>query len=408
MDKKNIKPFKQENLLKSNFFIGMKYKSKPLEDKIVFLSMLAIQKNEFEEKEDGLYVKLSASEIKKSLNIKSGHFYTNLKSAAAALTATNYGYVDDNSEQFVFITIINKAEYKDGELILRFPKELKNELVGVRRKFTSLPKESVMSLNKSYTYPLYQLLKSQCYYPATYNGPKENVFAVEIGLSELKLDMGVVNSNLKSVRDVLSFSKGSPTDYDKAVDKSPEQLYRRWGDFNKRCLKPAIEEINEKTDIYVEYTKITSGYGGKVKGVDFTVWLNEAEKQYIDNKKRVVLDEDETIQIKMDDSDKFMFHVNVMNLFADYAKLPYEDIVSISEEAEYNMEKINQAKKALQASNSVIDNITGWIISAIRDSYSINQIKQNKTNFNSFSEREDLSEKDILELNGNIFEETEE
>jgi len=43
------------------------------------------------------------------------------------------------------------------------------------------------------------------------------------------------------------------------VDNKP--TYKVWGEFSKKILKPAIKEINEKTDIVVDFEKIKGSYG---------------------------------------------------------------------------------------------------------------------------------------------------
>ena len=71
------------------------------------------------------------------------------------MTGNNYGIVDDENHKFVFITLINKAEYSDGVFTIRFANELKGNLININRNFTMLP-DLVLKFKKPYSFPLYQ------------------------------------------------------------------------------------------------------------------------------------------------------------------------------------------------------------------------------------------------------------
>ena len=47
--------------------------------------------------------------------------------------------------------------------------------------------------------------------------------------------------------------------------------YKRFRDFSQRVFYPAVEEINDKTDIFVDFKFKKSGRGGKVEAVIFEV-----------------------------------------------------------------------------------------------------------------------------------------
>ncbi len=387
MSKREIKPFKQENLMKSNFFIGNKYKASIYENKITYIAMLKIQNKEYEEKADGIYVSMTASELKEQLQSNSGSFYGTLKTVANEMTGNNFGIADDEHERFEFITLINKASYSDGEFEVRFANDLKQNLVNIKKNFTNLPAEVVLNFKNKYSFPLYQFLKSQCYYPASYRGARDNVFAVSIGVSELKLDMGVVNSQIDVVKKVLANGKGTRADYDKAVAVSPEKMFEKWGDFDRRALKPAIKEINEKSDIYVEYKKKTAGKGGKIRDVEFTVWLNGAEKTNYENDP-VGLEEGEIVS-KLSDEDKFVKTLEIAEVLKQVdLLLNYAEIVSIAEEAIYNVDTVKKACLVYKNAKNV-DNAVGFIISAIKKGYEPSKSSNKTTNkFNNFEERE--------------------
>ena len=393
---KKIVPFKQENLMKSNYFIGNKYKASLNENKITYIAMLKIQNKDYEEQDDGIYVSLTASELREQLKNTSGSFYSSLKSVANEMTGNNMGIADDENERFEFITLINKATYENGILTIRFANDLKSNLINIKKNFTNLPAEVVLKFKNKYSFPLYQLLKSQCYYPASYKGARDNVFAVTIGLSELKLDMGVVNSQIDVVKKILLNGKGTRADYDKAIEASPEKMFDRWADFDRRALKPAVKEINEKSDIYVEYKKKVAGRGGKTRDVDFTVWLDKDKKDLeVDT---VSLEEGE-IKSNLSDADKFARTLEIAEILRKYnIELSYLDIVSIAEAGVYNIENIETACKVLKNTSSSVDNEVGFLITAIKKGFEPSEKRKNK--FNNFESRDyNMSELEELLLN---------
>ncbi len=364
-----VVPFRSEILAKSNKFIGTKYKASVLENQITYLAMLKIQEKKYHEEDGDIVVLLKASEIKDAVGNTSGSFYEALKRVADDMTANNMGLIDDENERFAFISLVSMAVYDKGDFKIYFPKRLKSNLIDIRREFTYLPKNVVMKFKKPCSFPLYQLLKSICYYPSWFNGRRDNVFLYEIGLSELKLDMGVVNSNLPDVRRILNNGQGTEDDYDRAVAKSPDKMYNVWNKFNKQCLEPTIEEINEKSDIYVKYRAKTRGKGGKTYAVEFTVYLNGAEK----NSEEVVpvaLDNEGDIQPQITDENKFVIALSVGNLLSEL-NLNYADIKAICEAAKYDKADIEKAYEVFKKSKTPKDNIVGWFVSAIHNKYEI-------------------------------------
>lgn len=397
-----IRPYRQGNLLKNNYFIGAKYRASNMENQITYMAMMSIQNNNFDEQADGIYVSLKANEIRNFTGYQGGSFYERLKTVADCMTGNNMGIVDDELHQFDFITLINRASYSDGVFTIRFANELRDKLVSVKKNFTILPQEIVRQLRKPYSFPLYQLLKSQCYYPASYKGERKNYFGFSIGLSELKLDMGVINSNEAMVRAVLNKGRGTLVDYDKAVSKAVEQIYKSWGEFDRGCLRPTVEEINKVTDIYVKYDKILGGHGGKVHAVDFRVWLNGAEKEMgVAPAVPVKLSNDGgSMDAHISDEQKFVLALEAGDKIREAGfKLDYTDTLTICEAANFDLEAICNAVEVTRAYNEhhPLTNVTGMILTAIRKSWRQNGCvaaegksgyNGKKTSFHDFPQRE--------------------
>lgn len=387
-NKAGQKPYAIEVLKKDNFFIGNKYKSSITEQKITFLAMMKLQQGDYVTKKDGLYVSLEASSIKKFMNTPRGDFYGNLKQIAQTMMGNMIGVVDDKEKRFEFITLINKAKYEDGIFSLRFPLELKDNLVAVNRNFTNLPRDIIRDMKCTYSFPLYQLLKSRCFYPAYYSGAKNNVFSFTISLAELKLDLGVVNSNESAVSSILIKGNCTDDDYMLAVEKAIEKKFARWIDFERRCLIPAIDEINNISDIYVEYQAKKSGKGGKVQYIKFIIWTNRNNEDPVEELSEGV--------VAVDPDRKMMVALEAGSLLAP-EKIAYSGTLSICEAAGFDLAAIQKAYEAMKAAKGTIDNPTGWLISAIRDGYSASeprtanvkkkQSPPSKNKFKNFEER---------------------
>ena len=390
-DQKDLIPY-QTDLLKSNFLIGAAYKASLNELRITYACMYALQCNNYYEEPDGLLVKFGGSELKKILNIKGNGFYKTLDPIAKLMTAHSIGWSDPENREFSYISLITGADYKNGVLAVKFNSTMKNYLIDLKADFTPLPQNIMYNFSSAYSFRLYELLRKICFYPKNYKGERNYIFGLKIGIAELKFKMGVANAELEEVRRIL-VAGGSTPDYEKALEKTPEKIksYNNWANFKDRCLDKTICEINDKTDITISYDTVKKGTGGKVTAIIFEVRLNkEADKAM------VVMDveskeETEKNDRVLSDNEKFPIWMMVSRIFSDFG-LEFSDIQSICEEAKYDIDKISAAHDLMIKSSKKIKNVTGWIISCIRDSYSdktyIPEENEKKNKFNNFTHRD--------------------
>ena len=236
--KKNTEAYQYPEMYsKSNFLIGAKYRSTLLENKLMALSLSRIQYNK---EKNELFAKIKASEIRRLLNTNTGSFYTQLDDTAKMMTGKSIGISDAEKQEFCYIAVVTKAEYKNSELYVQFHSDLKKYLYNIKDKFTPLQLSIMLSFKNVYSFRLYEILKSKSFYPK-WEKRNDNLFRFEISLSELKLELGIVNSELDEVRRVLRNSTNP--DYDKAVEKSPEVMFSTWYDFRRYVVDKAIKEI---------------------------------------------------------------------------------------------------------------------------------------------------------------------
>lgn len=366
------------NYVKSNILVGAKFKSPLLENKLMAVALSHIPDAKVD-KEGSLIVEMRSTELKKRLKLTGGSFYKRLDSTAKAMTGRTIGISDPENNYFRYVAVITQAEYSNGLLTVEFNKHMRQYLTDIKSNFTRLSLETMLMFESVYSFRLYEVLKSRAY---TLKGaPKVDVHHLEFNLSELKLELGIVNANLDKVKKILDDSPAP--DFDKAVAASPEKLLKDWTDFRRYCLDVAVNEINsiKETEMNVSYDPVRSGRGGKVVGIIFHVEVRDRNKA-----EENVLTENEIIEkTELSEDEKADFYDLIIDLIEE--KIKVKDAKAIADAANYNMNVIMD-KYGLSKKND-IDNIVGWMIDAIKNDYKASPSKKssNKTKASSKSGR---------------------
>lgn len=378
-----LMPYEQTEYFKSNFLIGAKYKSTLLENKIMAISLSHIQNAEEDMNTGALISKIPASELRELMGVKGGSFYNQLDKAAKSMTGKTIGMSNPEKKVFDYIAVIIRAHYEGGIFTLEYNPHMKSYIQDIKQNFTILNLPTMLEFDSVYSFRLYELLKSKAYYPKGIDR-RENVFKISFSVSELKLNLGVVNAELDKVKKALHNSK--TPDYDKAIEISPEKVFETWYEFKRRALDIAVKEINKKTDMEVTYNSLKSGRGGKVYQIDFIVELNKEEKK--------------ADELSQEDKD------NIIDEIFEFIEEPVKlkDIRAIVEAAEYDKDKVKKAYDIMKNSNSDINNMVGFMIKAIKDNFSLPvSIKKDKNpstaQFNQFMHQDydiEALEKELL------------
>lgn len=376
---------KGDNYKKSNFLITSKYKSSILENKI--LSIALANADDIHEESEGLVYEIAVSDLKRKMNISKsyGSFYDKLDDAAKSMTGRTIGTSNKKNRTFDYISVVTRATSKDGIFRIIFNPALKENIIDIKDKFTVLKLSTMLSFKSSYSLRLYELLKDELQEikwqqdrEAISSGKKntyrqENLFKYEtsIGLAELKLEMGVVNAELDKVKRVL---QGKNPDYEKAVASSPEQIFKSWSDFRRRVLEKATEEINEKTDLHVDFEADKAGRGGKVVGVTFIITDSKSYKKAPKASSDVLMDDLGDLDIfELEEFDIDDLIDKVRLIISENLKT--KEIKSILQAANNDISKIKDAYE-LACKQTEIDNLVGWMISAIKNGYTTTQKKK--------------------------------
>lgn len=373
---------------KGNLLITAKYRSSLLENKLLAIALANIQ-NSYEDDNGNLISELKASEIKKLMGDSSNSIYRHLEPIAQQMTGRTIGMKDPEREIFDYKSVVTHAHYENGTFTIEFNHLLKDQIIDIQNKYTVLNLPTMLLFKSVYSFRLYELLKSMSYIP---KGQKRNEedknWELKFQLSELKLELGVVNANSDRVQKILS-NKKHPN-YDEAVKAAPEQVFEQYRDFKRRVLDVAVSEINEKTEINVEYETLKSGRGGKVNAIIFYVsYDNVAQKEEIVKTEEVVekpMDIDELLD-------------EIYDILEGNFKL--KDVRKIAKEADYNLASIKKAYKVYKKNEDNVENSVGFMIAAIKDGYESTAKKKKTKAQNTFVEF-DQNEYDFDDLEGQL------
>ena len=285
---------------------------------------------------------------------------------------------------------------------VKFNYELKKYLIN-EAPFTVLDLPIILSYRSVYSLRLHEILLSKCYKKKrpgvshyTKRDSTEGKFKIDIGISELKLSLGVVNADSKAVKAILVDS--AYPDYDKAVERASEKSFKDWYEFRRGVIDVAVKEINEVDNgTYVTYEANKAGQGGKVYSITFFVELGNKN---VDNKN---VEQSEPGRSKksneINEEKEFEVHCNVKAMIEE--NLSFKDIKAICKASNYDVEKIRNAYNIAQETPN-ITNLVGFMIKAIQEEYTVPVKKKGrpkKNKFNNFDERQynfDDLEKGIL------------
>lgn len=212
---------------KSNVLVEARYQLSEQEQKLILIVSSLLDP----EKEDSFRLfRLYVSDVIEALGIRGHNKYSQLRQVAGGLLGKKLYIRRDNSE--LDINWVSSCEYFPGKgyVELEFSRKLIPYLVDLKKKFTAYQLGNILQLKGIYSIRLYELLKQ-------YESLKRRVFEVD----ELKrLLMIPANSS-----------------------------YKDFGLFRTNVIKPALAEINSKTDIRVTFRGIRTGR--KFGRIEFTI-----------------------------------------------------------------------------------------------------------------------------------------
>ncbi|MDE7205536.1 MAG: replication initiation protein [Lachnospiraceae bacterium] len=378
---------------KSNYLIKAKYKMSLTSEKLFAISLSRLRENF--ENGGKMSVTITKSELRKLLAkqdkdgnsvIDDGNIYRQLLEAANSLHLLAIYIQNDSKKHFHIENIYHTINYNDSDLYFEFNPNIRNYVIELKDNFTVLNLPTMLRFTRNYSYRLYEILKSKCYYPRYVPiEQRTDKFQFRLDLLELKFTIGVLDAKDEKV--IKLFNSENPTmdTYKKAYDilkkddegktKDRKVKYDTWKDFKTRVLDPSVEEINEKTDIHVEYI-LGKGARGRVVDIEFHVDLLK-DIPVLELKKKTA----EEIEDFLDDMRMIMPLV-----------IKTKDLKAIAEASDYNIDKIKNAVKLYQNAGN-IENVVGFLISAIKENYT----KISRTKKWEVFEKQDYGDMDEFE-----------
>lgn len=174
-------------------------------------------------------IEITAEKFANECGIKISSAYKQLEVASKNLLNRSFSYKNERGKR-VGVTWVIRAIYEDGYISVCFPDEVLIMLKAFdsSNPFTKYKKEDVLLLRGEYSIDLYHLAKKY-----------EGLGGFNITLEDYRLELGLPKS------------------------------YNRINNLKARALEPAIDEINEKTDIKITYTNVKRGR--TVTGLKFTI-----------------------------------------------------------------------------------------------------------------------------------------
>lgn len=372
--KAQLIPYKNPEYVESNFIIQSKGRRNLLESKLLAISIYNIDHAQELYSEDQLLeLSIPVSEIKELIGRHSGSIYESIREAAKKMIES-YIYIEDIEDpkkNFKYVNIVTSAESNNGIFTITFNKQIQKYITQLKGNFTKLSITTMCSFNNTAAFVLYQTLKSRCYRRRGEKNQSE-IYEIPFLVSELKLELGVVDANEEGVKKVLQ--RDEFPSYDEAVEASRYDSYKNYTDFKRFILDKAVNDINDKTEMTVSFVPGSrSGRGGKVKSVIFTVDLEDKQEKDVINEENNDAKEAENLY-----QDKEKVLEKIEELISEPLKV--RDIIAIAQAADYNLEKIKKAYSVAKTQKK-IDNIVGFMINAIKENYDMPVKEINKVGF---------------------------
>lgn len=150
-----------------------------------------------------------------------------------------------------------------GRVRLRFDDVLQDYIMGLYGNYTQYELLSILPMKHAASIRIYELLKSYSY----------NHDQVDYDMDTLRKKLGYDNS-----------------------------AYEQFKAFRRRCLEPAMQEINQFTDLDVSYTTVKKGR--KVTGLIFSITHKDDASRYIAS-----VDAEEALQKPKEDIETGQMHI---------------------------------------------------------------------------------------------------
>lgn len=272
--------------------------------------------------------RISIKEFSDMLGLEGSVKYTELKEITKDLMSKSIE-IPRADGGWLFANWISSAEYQKGEgvIALSFSPKLKPYLLQLKNTFTTYRLSNILSLKSTYSIRLYELMK-KWQHLGTWSCSVEN----------FKEKMGIENKK-----------------------------YPRYANLKARVLNPAIQEVNEKTDVFISLKEIKKGRS--VDKIEFTIRHapeREIQVPHLKKKSELVeeLSEMDKLRMRMNELAKgYQFDTAFFAQLHQGASLIWQD--DAEQELEFLIRYVNEEKS--------VKNPLGFIKSKITSAWEIHE-----------------------------------
>ena len=368
-----------EIIKKANQLITGKHKINAIEQKIFNLSLAKVK---FDKTLGRPVAELTVKEMRDILDCKGNSIYRHIQNLSHTLRDRTIIINNMENDEYLMIGLINIVEYRNGVMKLKFEPECTDLVLNLKSNYTKLDLSLYKKLNNIYAMRLYEIFKSNIY-------KSEDSLSLTYGINNLKLTIGMIQINDEIHKAII---RGD--DIEEVIENCDGVDSLKDSSNFRRALNTAIDEINDITDIYVEYELIKKGKGGKIRAICFTV----TDKSKL---KKIKVKSDD---FKPQEKDNTPSGDEIITLMFELKmeikeELSINDYRQLLECANYDKEKVLEKYKLAKKVKN-IDNLMAWMLSAIKNDYKTVETKadKNATNkFNNFQQRK-YSDEQLEEL----------
>lgn len=215
-----------------------------LEYKILYLCMFEAAKGKYN-LDGNLFLRIRAAELMEKMNLTGGSAYRRIGDAAKSLEGRRFRIKHDNIKNVNYINAVLGAEYNDGILNLLLNHKAFKAINGTFSDMDENFLKIMMKWESVYSFSLFEFLNDECIYE---NSKKDTEIICRFNIMELYRCLGI-----------RIFSDTKPS--------------IAWADFNRKIFTKAIDEINMKSNMRIEYELERAGRGGKIQQVKLVLSL---------------------------------------------------------------------------------------------------------------------------------------
>lgn len=247
------------NFKKANLLIDSMYKMSLGANKAMMLALAFAKKDKTR-----MVAQIKVADLMQALDCDNAvlrkHFYDRMKNIAMELTNQKI-IIEDSDKMFKIMNLIGTASYKNGIIEVKFEPDATEYIHNLKNNYTIFDISILSSLSSVYSFRLYELLKSKAYSPKT-SLCDCNTFYANFPLANIRLLLGCVNLSENERKKIFRNGCVLADEVNGNRDTTTDLM--------RRAIRPAIKEINEKTDLFVDFKMERSGVGGKCNSITFT------------------------------------------------------------------------------------------------------------------------------------------